>query len=328
MGIFSSRSNASGEYLGSLPASSDRWKEAFEATLKVNEISSSAIPLPQAVGSMVRVAVDMLNAGSGSIMLLEGKSGRTLAMAASWGLPAEALGIKLSVGESIAGRVLATGKPLLLGQVDGESFYNFVPKMRPIVSSIVVPLRVHGKAMGVLSLTAGGDRKEFTENDLRVAQMFADQAAGLIHRARLHEGAEQRSADLMNLVESSKGLVGTLDLDTLLQRVLDGGSRLLGGADGFTGLFDAESQNMQRGVFRGFDKAQIREVAMHAKVTEAVDKVDVTSFEQPDGSVVVAVGLGSSRGTKGVLALVGPADRADRQDGIAESLRPTVLERD
>src|SRR5687767_3132513 len=116
MGIFSSRSNASGEYLGSLPASSDRWKEAFEATLKVNEISSSAIPLPQAVGSMVRVAVDLLNAGSGSIMLLEGKGGRTLAMAASWGLPAEALGIKLSVGESIAGRVLATGKPLLLGQ--------------------------------------------------------------------------------------------------------------------------------------------------------------------------------------------------------------------
>lgn len=316
MGIFSSRSKpASGDYLGSLPASSDRWKEAFEATLKVNEIASSAIPLPQAIGSMVRVAVDLLDAGQGSIMLLEEK-GRTLAMAAAWGLPPEAGSVRLPVGESVAGRVLATGKALLLGQVDGESFFNFVPKMRPIKSSIVVPLRVHGKAMGVLSLAAAPERREFTETDLRVAQMFADQAAGLIHRARLHEGAEQRSSDLMSLVESAKGLLGTLDLDALLQGVLDGGARLAGGVDGFAGLFDADTQALQRGVFRGVKKSDIREIVIDPKVAEAIERADAAHIERPDGSTMIVVALNSSSGTRGVLAVTCADDRVREREEL------------
>ena len=313
MGIFSSRPRPeSADFLGSLPATSDRWKEAFEATLRVNEIASSAVPLPQAVGAMVKVAVDLLAAGQGSIMLLEGK-GRQLGLVASWGLPPEANNVKVPVGESIAGRVLATGRPLLLGQVDGETFFNFVPKMKPIKSSIVVPLRVQGQPMGVLSLAAAPERAAFTEIDLRVAQMFADQAAGLIHRVKLHEGAERRSSDLMALVEASKGLLGTLDVDALLQKVLDGGARLAGGVDGFAGLFDAESKSLQRGVFRGIDKSQIRDIVLNPKVAEAIERVDATQIEQADGTVLIAVGLSSSRGTKGVLVVTPERERVSER---------------
>src|SRR5918999_5593563 len=150
MGIFSPRRLDSEPT--TLSPTSDRWKQAFEATLRVNEIASSATPLPQAVRSMVQVAVDLLRAEQGSIMLLE-DGGRTLGLVASWGLPEDiAAGLRVNVGVSIAGRVIATGKPLLLGQVDGEAFFNFIPKSKPIASSIVVPLRVQGEAVGVMSL--------------------------------------------------------------------------------------------------------------------------------------------------------------------------------
>ncbi|MDQ4095625.1 MAG: ATP-binding protein [Actinomycetota bacterium] len=305
MGIFSARprTEATGS-LGALPATSDRWKEAFEATLKVNEIASSAIPLPNAVRSMVHVAVDLLDAEQGSIMLLD-DPGTTLVMTASWGLPPEAdTELRLPVGESIAGRVLATGKPLLLGRVDGEAFFNFIPKSKPITSSIVVPLRVRGEAVGVLSLAAANDRAEFTDTDLRVAQMFADQAAGLINRARLHESAEQRSSDLMALVDSNKGLLGTLNLEELLQKVLDGGSRLSGSSNGFACLFDAESKAMERGVFRGIDKARIGELVGDPQVLYAVENVEVTRVSNKErGECLFAVGLRSPRGTKGVLVV-------------------------
>ena len=302
MGIFSTRPRSE-HSLGSLPATSDRWKEAFEATLRVNEIASSATPLPSAVRSMVRVAVDLLDAEQGSIMLLE-EDGATLSVAASWGLPDEARNLRLAVGESVAGRVLATGKPLLLGQVDGEAFFNFVPKAKPISSSIVVPLRVGGEAIGVLSLAGSQGRQEFTETDLKVAQMFADQAAGLINRARLHESAERRSSDLLALVESSKGLLGTLDMDALLHRVLDGGSRLSGAADGFACLFDADTKAMQRGVFRGVDKTSIRDIVVEPDVVRAVESGDVQIVERDGLPSLVAVGLRSPRGTKGLLVLV------------------------
>ena len=304
MGIFSTRGRPEGgDSLGALPATSDRWKEAFEATLRVNEIASSATPLPNATRNMVRVAVDLLHAEQGSIMLLD-EVGSTLYMAASWGLPVEAgEQIHLPVGESVAGRVLATGKPLLLGRVDGEAFFNFIPKSKSIDSSIVVPLRVQGEAVGVLNLAGAKGRTEFAESDLRVAQMFADQAAGLIHRARLHQSAEQRSSDLLALVESSKGLLGTLDIESLLQRVLDGGTRLSGRTDGFACVFNAESKAMERGVFRGIDKDVIPELVANPMVAQAIDQAEVTIVEREDEPCLVAVGLRSPRGTKGVLVV-------------------------
>jgi signal transduction histidine kinase/putative methionine-R-sulfoxide reductase with GAF domain len=283
-------------------------QEAIEATLRINEIASSAAPLPSAVRSMVRVAVQLLTANQGSIMLMD-DTGRTLVLAASWGLPPEAAEhVRVNIGESVAGRVLATGKPLLLGKVDGEAFMNFIPKSKPISSSIVVPLRVQGEAIGVLNLAADDTRPPFSEDDLRLAQLFADQAAGIIHRARLHEKAEQRSSDLMALVESSKGLLGTLDLDSLLQRILDGGSRLAGGINGFACLFDSESENITRGVFRGVDKKVIGGVVQDENVKRAITTSDTVYFETPELGVVTAVGLRTSRGTKGVLVI-----QAERQ---------------
>jgi two-component system, OmpR family, phosphate regulon sensor histidine kinase PhoR len=315
MGIFSRPRSDELHSVESYSSSTMDSQEAIEATLRINEIASSAAPLPSAVRSMVRVAVNLFNADQGSIMLLD-EGGRTLVLAASWGLPLEASEtVRVNVGESVAGRVLATGKPLLLGQVDDEAFMNFIPKSKPISSSIVVPLRVQGEAIGVLNLSGGEQRDSFSEGDLRLAQLFADQAAGIIHRARLHEKAEQRSSDLMALVESSKGLLGTLDLDSLLQQILDGGSRLAGGANGFACLFDPESESMQRGVFRGVDKNLIRDIVQSEDVRQAVNKVDAVYFEMPKLGALIAVGLRTPRSTKGVLVVLSERRIAeDRSD--------------
>ncbi len=297
-----------------LPTDPQRWKEALEAALKVSEIASSAMLLQDAIQAMLRAAMDLLPAEQGSIMLLE-DNGRALLLVASAGLPTEAqLGSRLAVGESIAGRVLATGKPLLLGEVDKDAFVNFVPKTRPISSSVVVPLRAQGRTSGVLNLAVTATEQSFTDEDLRVAQMFADQVAGLIFRARLHERAEQRSSDLMALVDSSRGLLGTLDVEALLQRVLDGGARLAGSKDGFACLFDPDSNSITRGVFRGLDKSVIPSVVAEPSVQKAIANSDVAILEEEEHTLV-AVGLRTTRGTKGLL--VAPADRElvnDRAD--------------
>jgi two-component system, OmpR family, phosphate regulon sensor histidine kinase PhoR len=314
MGIFSRARSDDLHSVDSVNSTMDS-QEAIEATLRINEIASSAAPLPSAVRSMVRVAVKLLNADQGSIMLLD-DGGQMLVLAASWGLPPEASErVQVNVGESVAGRVLATGKPLLLGEVDGEAFMNFIPKTKQPTSSIVVPLRVQGEAIGVLNLAGAEQRSSFSQGDLRLAQLFADQAAGIIHRARLHEKAEQRSSDLMALVESSKGLLGTLDLDSLLQRILDGGSRLAGGTNGFACLFDPESESMQRGVFRGLDKKAIRSIVQDENVRQAVNNVDAVYFEAPDLGPLIAVGLRTPRSTKGVLVIQSQRQIAeDRSD--------------
>lgn len=292
-----------------LPHSPDKWRQALESALKVNDIASSASPLHESVQSMLGVALELLGAEQGSIMLLE-DGGNSLALVASRGLPLDVpLGHRTSVGEGVAGRVLATGKPLRLGDVDSDAFVNFVPKSRPISSSLVIPMRIQGRGIGVLNLALTSS-SIFTDEDLRVAQLFADQAAGIINRARLHERAEQRSSDLMALVESSKGLLGALDVDSLLRHILDGGTRLAGAKDGFACLFDPETGAIDRGVFRGMSKTVIRDIVAHEDVQRAIDSIDVANIDLPDGSIT-AVGLRTARGTRGLFVM-----RADR--GLVE----------
>jgi signal transduction histidine kinase/GAF domain-containing protein len=293
-----------------LPDSPDRWRSGLEAALTVSEIASSSAPLADAIDAMLRTAVKLLGAEHGSLMLLR-DGGRMLELVASCGVAADNLPPRASmpVGEGVAGRVLETGNPLLLGgEVDRDTFVNFVRKSRPISSSVVVALRVQGRSIGVLSLNIFDKSLQFTDEDVRVAQMFANQVAGVIYRAQLHERAEHRSSDLMALVESSKGLVGTLELDALLQKMLDGTTRLSGSKNGFACLFDAETGAITRGVFRGLDKATIGKIAQDPSVNQAVERVDIVLFDGGhDLGSMLAVGLRTAQGTRGVL--VAAADR-------------------
>ena len=279
------------------------WRAALEATLKVSEIAASATALPEAVHAVVRIAIELLRVEQGSMMLLE-DGGQSLALVASSGGPPDVpIGARLPVGESVAGRVLATGQPLRLGQVDRDAFINFVPKSRPIAASLVVPLRVQSRPIGVLSLATSDPSHSFTDEDVRIAQMFADQAAGLIHRARMHEQAEHRSSDLMTLVESSKGLLGTLNIDSLLQQTLDGGTRFAGSSKGFACLFDHETEALSRGVFREIEKAAIKALIEHPDVGRAIENADLVVVQHPEHGTLMAVGLRTTRNTKGLLVV-------------------------
>jgi len=294
-----------------LPKAPAKWRSGLEAALNVSDIAASAAPLPEAVQAMVQAATSMLGAQHCSIMLLE-EDGVSLVLVASYGLPADvSVGHTLRVGESVAGRVLVTGKPLLLGDVDGDAFVNFVEKSRAISSSIVVPLRVHGRVIGVLSLATSEASTSFNEDDLRLSQMFADQAAAVIYRAKLHEEAEHRSSDLLALVEASKGLLGALDVESLLQSVLDGGTRLAGSTDGFVALFDSESGSISHGVFRGFQEEQIRALLGRDEAVGAIEAVDLAILRgDADGGTPtsMAIGLRTGDGTKGVLVVVADLD--------------------
>lgn len=300
-----------------LPESPQKSKLALEAALRVSEIASSAAALPEALQAMVNAAIQLLGAEQGSIMLLD-ETERNLTLVASYGLPSEVpMGHKLAVGESVAGRVLATGRPLRLGDVDRDAFVNFVPKNRPIASSVVVPMRVLGRPIGVLNLAISSEGAlTFTEEDVRVAQMFADQAASVIHRARLHEKAEHRSAELSSLLEASKGLLGRLDVEALLQEVFDGASRLASSKDGFVCIFDPDTGALAGGVFRGVEKDVIKQILEHPDVVSAIDRSSIAAIEIDGADPVAVIGIRTTRGTRGVIVVGGGARTMDERGNL------------
>ncbi|MBR3654475.1 MAG: HD-GYP domain-containing protein [Elusimicrobia bacterium] len=86
---------------------------------------------------------------------------------------------KMKIGEGIAGRVVSTGKYIFVENIETD-----VRFLRPndeerytSKSFISVPLKVKSKVIGVLNINSPKNKKQFTDRDLKLITILADQAA-------------------------------------------------------------------------------------------------------------------------------------------------------
>lgn len=96
---------------------------------------------------------------------------------------------RLPVDGSLAGQVVRQGEPMLLndpGLLQRAQVYQWPADLTALLA---VPLHINGGVIGVLDVVnkAGG----FSEEDVRVMSVFANQAAMAIEHARLQQQAEQ-----------------------------------------------------------------------------------------------------------------------------------------
>lgn len=152
--------------------------------LEAGRAMNSVLELPSVLETILRGAMDLLSAESGSIMLLEDPE--TLVAVLARGND-EAVGRRVAVGAGIAGRVAATREALLIeGQADAAQFPGLSERERQVLSALSVPLVSRNKLFGVINVNASTDRR-YTVYDLQAASIFAEQAAGAIANAHLYE---------------------------------------------------------------------------------------------------------------------------------------------
>lgn len=152
--------------------------------LEAGRAMNSVLELPSVLETILRGAMDLLSAESGSIMLLEDPE--TLVTVLARGND-EAVGRRVAVGAGIAGRVAATREALLIeGQADPAQFPGLSEREQQVLSALSVPLVSRNKLFGVINVNASSDRR-YTVYDLQAASIFAEQAAGAIANAHLYE---------------------------------------------------------------------------------------------------------------------------------------------
>ncbi len=83
-----------------------------------------------------------------------------------------------------------------------------------------VPLIVRDRVIGVLAVD-GSEPGAYTEHHAELAMAFATQAAVAIENAQLYEAAAERTRELGTLLEISRNVAGTLELEPLLGLILD-----------------------------------------------------------------------------------------------------------
>src|SRR6266478_5469451 len=116
---------------------------------QVGSVLHSTLDPQEALKLILREAVRLMRASSGSAVLINPNTG-FLEILASEGLPEKATELKLRVGEGITGWVARTGRPARVGDVTRDARYVMV---RPDVrSELAVPLEVLGVVRGVLNV--------------------------------------------------------------------------------------------------------------------------------------------------------------------------------
>ena len=146
----------------------------------VTDSALSYLPLEELLPELLRRVVDILQADTAAILLLE-DDGATLAARAAQGLEEEVRrGVRIPVGRGFAGRIAATREPVRIADVATADIANPILRERGLKSLLGVPLLVEGRVIGVLHVGTLKPR-DFSDDDVQVLQLAGDRAALAIH---------------------------------------------------------------------------------------------------------------------------------------------------
>ena len=159
------------------------------------------------------------------------------------------------------------------------------------------PIMLGGEALGVFNI-ALDDRDEFREDELRILELLADQAAVALGNARLYQNIADKEARLNRLLrqlamvqEEERRLVG-LDLHDGLTQILLSANMHLNVLSAETGILDAGSISELEMVRRRLQEAidEVRRVVSELRPTEIED------FGLVDGLRHYVTGVGQEAG--------------------------------
>jgi adenylate cyclase len=167
--------------------------ESLSSLMEVSSVINSQQRLSDILSTITKEMLVCFQADQSSIMLLD-KQSKFLKTEAAFGQGCEHVKDALiPVGKSISGSVVEKGEPLLLnGPVDPAMFPGTQKKKRFISSALCVPLRIGEKRIGVLNVNLVDKDRTFTQTDLRLVTVFANNAAVAIRNAKLSEERSQR----------------------------------------------------------------------------------------------------------------------------------------
>ena len=171
----------------------DQEVSTLSALLEVSSCINSQKKLSDILKTITREMLRCFSAQHSSIMLVDDQR-RILQTKASYGEGVEFTeNAQVPIGEGIAGWVVENGKPLLLnGEVDPIDFPGLEKKARNITSAMCLPLKIGKKCIGVMNVNLTEREKTFSENDLKLTTVFANNVAVAIHNAILMGEKHQR----------------------------------------------------------------------------------------------------------------------------------------
>lgn len=193
----------------------------LEALNTIASVVSSSLDLQRILHDALENTLEVMEIEAGGIYLLKPGS-EILTIEAHKGLSAEYVADvnNLLIGEGFSGRVVQTGKPLVVPDVSSDQrLTRTVVKDEEFHSMVVLPLLSRGQVLGSIFLITHNYR-EFSEKDIETLIAIGGQIGGAVENARFFEEEHRRSEQFKVLAEVGRRVSAILDVNEVLEEVV------------------------------------------------------------------------------------------------------------
>jgi diguanylate cyclase (GGDEF)-like protein len=170
-------------------------KKMDEIANSISDLSHSIAPILNwalLLQTILEKSTQLLKAEQGSLMLLNNETLEFLVEAKQSIDDILINDMRIHTGEGIARKVLESGIPLLVEDVENDPRINHKNRPRYKTKSFVsIPIKIENRVSGVLNISDKITGEVFNESDLKLIQSFTANAAIAIERSLLYEKTEE-----------------------------------------------------------------------------------------------------------------------------------------
>jgi signal transduction histidine kinase len=186
--------------------------------LRLQALTDAALAhldLEELLAALLSRTREMLGVDTCAILLLDESTNELVARAAV-GIEEEVeQGVRIPVGEGFAGRIAASGEPVVVDDLEHAHVVNPILRQKGIKSMLGVPLVAAGGTIGVLHVGALVHRS-FGAEEVELLQLAGDRAAIAIEHARLYEAERRVRARIESVQAVTDEALAHLEVDELL----------------------------------------------------------------------------------------------------------------
>lgn len=279
-----------------LISDSKRLQTIYAINNVLNQVAASDLNIQSLLAYIIEVAVNQLNAGEGTLIVVNKK----LEIEYAWLINKENTLTLLSkiIDRGVAGQVIRSQEAAIIHNTLTDDRWLIDPKhitSQEPWSVICVPIITRGRTIGAITLHKDGSH-QFGLTDIDLLITIANQVASFLENARLFEQSQRQLRISALLHEASRVINSTLDISEIMQNLLAQMNDLLNAEAISIALVDKQTNELVYRVAEGMGSDHIAGLRLpsnqgvsgwvmeHGKAALVADTSQDPRFN-PDGDV-------------------------------------------
>ena len=187
-------------------ARSRRHTQRLFALLNVSKVLGSSSDLQKVFDAVVALCVEAFSCHQASLMMYDRDAQELVVRAvAGQSVPSTMLGVRVKLGEGIAGWAARKGQALLIGaDFDPAGYPELELKNFALTSAMVVPIMLRDELVGVMNVSTRSRKTTYDDDDLKALQVFAENVGACVRHTEQASWMRQTIRNLQEAVKTQR----------------------------------------------------------------------------------------------------------------------------